>query len=284
MASKKAQNTKPKTLKPIKPSIAIERDLRQRLRDISNEINKSVLWWASATFNKAFNKNVSKQLAFEFNSLLDYHQSKINESAKSIARKLASQIEKNVNSQYLKQGLDFDIKRRSQGIKNQLGATYERSLDLIKSIPSQIIQSYKQSFLSGVNDFNREAIAKRARQIGKVSEKRAKFIARDQTHKATADYAMARAKSLGFEYYIWTTSKDERVSTGAGGHKQLEGRIYRYDKDTAIVDSYGNVGHCGTRPNCRCVPLTLILEPTQEVKLVKDSKAGDYYIIVNKRV
>lgn len=275
---------KPKTLKEIKPSVAIERDLRQRLRDISNEINKSVLWWASATFNKAFNKNVSKQLAFEFNSLLDYHQSKINESAKSIARKLASQIEKNVNKQYLKQGLDFDIKRRSQGIKNQLGATYERTLDLIKSIPSQVIQNYKQSFLSGVNDFNREAIAKKAKQISDISNKRAKLIARDQTHKATADYAMARAQSLGFEYYIWDTSHDERVSKGKGGHKQLQGRIYRYDKDTAIVDSYGNIGHCGSRVNCRCVPLTLILEPNQEVKLVKDNENGDYYILKNKEV
>lgn len=283
MASKKAQ-IKPKTLRAIKPSFAIERDLRKRLKAISAEINNSVAYWASATFKKAFDKNVSKQLAFEFNSLLEFHERKLNDIAKSIARRFSANIEKSVNKQFLAQGLSFDLDKRAQIIKNQINASYERNLALIKSIPAEIIENYRQSFLNSVNSFDRNAIFKKAKEIAGISNRRAKLIARDQTHKATADYASARASSLGFEYYVWDTSHDERVSKGAGGHNILQGRIFRYDKDTAIVDSYGNVGHCGSRVNCRCVPLPLFLEQGQDLKLVKDSKAGDYYVLVKKSV
>lgn len=81
---------------------------------------------------------------------------------------------------------------------------------------------------------------------------------------------------------MWVTANDERVSTGKGGHKQLNGRIYRYDTPTAIIDSYGNKGHCSERVNCRCTQVSVILEPSQEFKKIKDSLNGDYYIITNK--
>ena len=93
---------------------------------------------------------------------------------------------------------------------------------------------------------------------------------------------MGRSKQLGFEYYEWSTSNDERVSTGKGGHKQLNGRIYRYDTPTAIIDSYGNKGHCADRVNCRCVPIPIMLQPNQTTKLIKDSQNGDYYKIIEK--
>lgn len=275
MASKKTP--KPKTLEPMKSSIAIERKLSRALTRFSNSVNRSVFKYILSELK--MERNIPQ--AF-FNSL-DNLEARLTQTAKDIGAATTNgfiaSIEKLVNASYKRQGLEFSIMGRSEIVEKTIFKSYNSILDLIVSIPSQIVGSYKQELLNGVGDFNRERIAQIAENIGGVSRRKAELIARDQTHKATTNYAMARASSLGFDYYVWDTSHDERVSTGKGGHKQLQGRIYRYDKDTAIVDSYGNVGHCGSRVNCRCVPLTLMLEPNQKLKLVKDAYAGDYYVI-----
>lgn len=277
MASKKTP--KPKTLEPMKSSLAIERKLSKTLARFSNSVNRSVFKYILSELK--MERNIPQ--AF-FNSL-DNLQARLTQTAKDIGAATTNgfiaSIEKLVNASYKRQGLEFSIMGRSEIVEKTIFKSYNSILDLIVSIPSQIVGSYKQELLNGVGDFNRERIAQIAENIGGVSRRKAELIARDQTHKATTNYAMARASSLGFDYYVWNTSHDERVSTGKGGHKQLQGRIYRYDKDTAIVDSYGNVGHCGSRVNCRCVPLTLMLEPNQKLKLVKDAYAGDYYVIEN---
>ena len=275
MADKKAP--KPKTLEPMKSSLAIERKLSKTLARFSNSVNRSVFKYILSELK--MERNIPQ--AF-FNSL-DNLEARLTQTAKDIGAATTNgfiaSIEKLVNASYKRQGLEFSIMGRSEIVEKTIFKSYNSILDLIVSIPSQIVGSYKQELLNGVGDFNRERIAQIAENIGGVSRRKAELIARDQTHKATTNYAMARASSLGFDYYVWDTSHDERVSTGKGGHRQLQGRIYRYDKDTAIVDSYGNVGHCGSRVNCRCVPLTLMLEPNQKLKLVKDAYAGDYYVI-----
>ena len=275
MANKKTP--KPKTLEPMKSSIAIERKLSRALARFSNSVNRSVFKYILSELK--MERNIPQ--AF-FNSL-DNLQARLTQTAKDIGAATTNgfiaSIEKLVNASYKRQGLEFSIMGRSEIVEKTIFKSYNSILDLIVSIPSQIVGAYKQELLNGVGDFNRERIAQIAENIGGVSRRKAELIARDQTHKATTNYAMARASSLGFDYYVWDTSHDERVSTGKGGHKQLQGRIYRYDKDTAIVDSYGNVGHCGSRVNCRCSPLVLMLEPNQKLKLVKDAYAGDYYVI-----
>lgn len=261
----------------MKSSIAIERKLSKTLARFSNSVNRSVFKYILSELK--MERNIPQ--AF-FNSL-DNLQARLTQTAKDIGAATTNgfiaSIEKLVNASYKRQGLEFSIMGRSEIVEKTIFKSYNSILDLIVSIPSQIVGAYKQELLNGVGDFNRERIAQIAENIGGVSRRKAELIARDQTHKATTNYAMARASSLGFDYYVWDTSHDERVSTGKGGHRQLQGRIYRYDKDTAIVDSYGNVGHCGSRVNCRCVPLTLMLEPNQKLKLVKDAYAGDYYVI-----
>ena len=273
---------KPTTLKNIKRSFAIEKDYYKKLKDLSTQINKSVVWWAMARYNKTFNKNVAKQLSFEFNELLRDWETKTEAIADFIARKLAKNTEKYVNINFTKQNKDFNINVRSKAIKNQLQAIYEKNYGLIKSIPNEIIQRYKSAFLNNIGSFDREAIYKQAKTFQGISNRRAKTIARDQTQKAVSGYTQARAEQLGFEYYMWVTAGDERVSKGKGGHRILNGRIYKYAEPSAIADTYNTKGHPSFRVNCRCLQVSIIPQPNQEFKLVSDSVAGDYYILVEK--
>lgn len=273
---------KPQLLKDIKSSRALELDYYKRLKDLSLKINRSVIYWALARYNKSFDKNLSKQLAFEFNDLLTTWDKKTGDIAAFIAKKVTKETEKYVNFKFKSQGDDYDIKRRTKLIKDQLQATYERNLSLIKTLPSEIIERYRSTFLNNIGAFDREALFKQARTFVGISNRRARTIARDQTQKAVSNYTQARAKSLGFEYYKWETAHDERVSKGKGGHDKLNDRIYRYDNATAVIDSYGTKGHPSLRVNCRCTAVAIIPRPNETFKLVKDSAAGDYYILQEK--
>lgn len=275
------------TLKATKPSFAIRRDYENKLKALSEAINNSVSYFAIANLAKNIDKNAPTQLRFRLNALLKQWDSKVSEIAKKWARKFSKQIG-DYTDLSIKNNIsgDYDISKalaiKPLAIKESLKATYESNLLLIKSIPRDIIERYQQGFMQGIANFDREALTNLALQYGDISARRAKMIARDQTSKATNAYHNARACELGFEYYVWNTSKDERVSKGDGGHIHLQGRIYKYSEPTAIVDSYGNKGHCGSRVNCRCVGASVMLNPNQTLKLVKDSKHGDYYEIIEK--
>lgn len=273
---------RPKTLKPIKENKALEKDYTKRLLKLTTDINNSFSYWSLAAANKNLNKNISKQLQFNFNKLMKQWEPKVDEIAKIEAERLSKQSAKYVNMNLVKQSQSFALKRTPKDVSQALNAIYERNYNLIKTIPQDIKDRFQSVFLNNVNNFDREAIEKQIKTISGISDRRAKVIARDQTQKAITQYHAAREQNLGFEYYVWRTSQDERVSTGKGGHKKLEGRIYRYDEDTAVVDSYGNLGHPSQRVNCRCRRQAVILQPNQTVKKIKDSQAGDYYIIVEK--
>ena len=280
-----AKKTKPKGLKPIEKNIGIEREFNNALNGFSKEVIKSVRYWSIAQVNK-YNRgeitNISKALSIEFSDLLKLWNKKSEVFSKRLAQSLNKKIRDYVDFSFKNQGDNFKLKSLSRKSAQVLNANILQSMALIKSIPRDIIEKYQVVLYNNITDFDLEATEKTLKNISKVTLGRVKTIARDQTSKALENYAMARSQDLGFEYYIWQTAKDERVSSGKGGHNQLEGRIYRYDTPTAVIDSYGNKGHCSQRVNCRCLSSPLFLEPNQTLKLVKDSQAGDYYVLIEK--
>lgn len=272
---------KPQTLKPPKENRALERDYSKRLIKLTSTIINSFYYWTMATINKNMNKSISTQLAFNFNELLREWNKKTKDIAKVEAKRVTRQSSNFVNLGLKNQGVDLSIKRNPKELDNELTAIYQRNYNLIKTIPQDIKNRFESAFLNDVNNFDQEAIKKQVLTIKGISERRADTIARDQVAKALDGYATARSQTLGYEYYIFITSKDERTSTGKGGHKQLDGRIYKYDTPTAIIDTYGNVGHPSQRVNCRCRRRPLLLKEGQELELVKDNYSGDYYRIKN---
>lgn len=131
---------------------------------------------------------------------------------------------------------------------------------LIKTIPqkyfSELSQAISNNFrgISQVGDA--KTLAGRIYEIGNISRRRAAFIARDQTAKATADFAQERSRHAGAKKYVWRTAKDRRVvgdpsglypkpKKGHGNHYARDGNIYYYDRpfaDGLPGDAYG----------CRC--------------------------------
>jgi hypothetical protein len=274
-----------KKLKPIEKNIGIEREFNKALREFSKEVLKSVNYWSIAQINKYKRgdiTNISRVLSVEFSDLLRVWNKKSEVFAKKLSNAINDRIKNHVDLGFKNQGKEYILETLSRKSAQVLNANILQNIALIKSIPRDIIEKYQVLLYNNITDFDLQATQKTITTFASTTLKRAKIIARDQTAKAIENYAMSRSQDLGFEYYIWQTAKDERVSKGKGGHDKLEGRIYRYDTPTAVIDSYGNKGHCSQRVNCRCLSSPLFLEPNQTLKLVRDSDAGDYYVLVEK--
>ncbi|WP_304403930.1 minor capsid protein [Helicobacter rodentium] len=262
-----------KSLNIARASKAKEEEFFKRLRALSNTIDLSMQYWLLLAAKR---KYTAKQLNKQIERLSNYWDKKAKEKAEPIAKAFAKGINGFLNVKLRKQAEGISLKEKTRLLQNEFNAAIERNTALIKSIPREIIERYRSEILNNVSNLNQEALIKAFKSFSNISKNRVRFIARDQTQKAITALQNAKAQQLGYNYYIWHTAKDSRVSDE---HKRLEGRIYSYANPTAIIDSYGNVGHCSQRPNCRSYPEPIMLNPNQELELVKDSRAGDYYKI-----
>jgi SPP1 gp7 family putative phage head morphogenesis protein len=105
-----------------------------------------------------------------------------------------------------------------------------------------------------------------------VSFSRAQLIARDQVSKFNGQLTQKRQQDVGIEFYIWRTSRDERVRGRPGGlyaanrptHWALEGKRCSWDDPTVWYDEDGMKHsrasleavelHPGQDFQCRCTP------------------------------
>lgn len=153
------------------------------------------------------------------------------------------------------QGNQFGINiLTSKNIMNVMEKSTVQNAFLIKSIQRQHLDAIAnivfQNFQAGKRSSN---IIKDIQAYG-VSEKRAKFIARDQTAKVNSDLSRTRMEDLGYKYFKWVDVGDGRVRSS---HKQIANAktpygigVYRFD-DPPII--HGEKMYPGTDYQCRCV-------------------------------
>lgn len=154
----------------------------------------------------------------------------------------------------------------------------ERNVQLITNVSSQTITNIENIVYDGMTTGEGwSAISKGLKHQSEIADKRIKLIARDQTAKTNQALNELQQREAGIKFFMWRTMQDERVSTGYGGHKQLNGKIYKWG-DVAnypIIDSYGHRGLPSQRPNCRCVSLPLFVLKGYKAEKLND---GSYKI------
>jgi SPP1 gp7 family putative phage head morphogenesis protein len=120
---------------------------------------------------------------------------------------------------------------------------------LIGSLADKAIDDIKMNVMAGIQGGLRFTdIAENIKKSLEISDRRAKFIARDQVSKLNSDLSQLRQESLGVTKYIWQTSKDERVRKT---HMANEGKTFKWSKPP-------KTGHPGHDFNCRCVAIPIL--------------------------
>lgn len=88
-----------------------------------------------------------------------------------------------------------------------------------------------------------------------VSQRKAKFLARQETALLMSKYRESRYKGAGLTKYKWSGSMDERERAD---HKRLEGQIFSWDDPPITNLKTGARNHPSEDFGCRCVAVPVI--------------------------
>lgn len=193
-------------------------------------------------------------------------------------RKAKKSTDKNIRDVLFKMaGKEISISY-DKNFDDVLKLIIERNVQLIKNVSSQTITNIENIVYDAMTTGEGwYGIQKSLDHQKEISAKRVKLIARDQTAKANQTLSELTQREAGVKFFMWRTAQDERVSTGYGGHKQLNNKIYKWGEteNYPIIDSYGHRGLPSQRPNCRCQALPVWILQGYEAKLMAD---GSYEI------
>lgn len=252
-------NKKPKPAKKkmvevraVKDPKRIELDARRTLKQINEPIQEELELIIEGMRNKT-----PKQVGDELERVRKNADFRVSIIAEDLATKWVQGV-----NMYNRQEM-MKILRGALGInigaivdeqlKRDLEVLIMENASYIKSIPDYLIgnvaKRVMQHFKGEPMPENR-TLRQQIREEFKVSDGRAKVLARDQTSKMNTSLTQKRQTQLGIEWYVWKTVEDERVVGRPGGlypkgtklhrnHYIMQGKICKWDDPTVYSDDGG---------------------------------------------
>ncbi|STO60119.1 phage Mu protein gp30-like protein [Canicola haemoglobinophilus] len=191
---------------------------------------------------------------------------------KKLAENDRSLTAENLAQEFVKRGNQQNTREVTANLQRQTGVDLQgflgnspallEKVNLLTTANTQLIKSISNQYLDKVQTAVTQSVmtgklnadlAKEIRQIGNVTESRARLIARDQSSKLNATLTQVRYQDVGIKKYRWSTSGDERVRTS---HAENDGKIFSYDDPP-------ETGHPGHEINCRCVQIPVLDEKAE---------------------
>ena len=140
--------------------------------------------------------------------------------------------------------------------KKVIGQDWTNNLKLfIKDFSKQSVLELREEILENTRQGMRaEGLVEIIQKQFGVSERKALFLAKQETSLLMAKYRETRFKEVGITEYIWSTSQDTRVRPS---HKELNKQLFSFDSPP-IVNKKGDRKNPGEDFGCRCVPKAVI--------------------------
>lgn len=266
MASRRRRRLAPGevVLRPVHPNAGITAAYRRALLGLLREMSEDVCAIVTAQYaadppEMAMDRTPADKLKDAVEMMARRWLGRFDEAAPRMAKWFSTSVEQRSTKamqSILRKG-GFSVRfQMTPAMQDALDATTAQNVGLIKSIP--------QEYLGEVN-----GLVMRAVQTGGdlktltdelearygITRRRAAFIARDQSNKATACMTRARQDELGIAEAIWQHSyggKEPRPTHLANSGKRYDVKIGWYDP---AVKRYIFPGEL---PNCRCVSRSVV--------------------------
>jgi hypothetical protein len=275
MTELRAPGKKDKTLPPVTHSVQTEAFYRAALQKAIANMTSSYEWWIASKYRAAVEANEArlpiamdaspgdamKGLFGELARLRAYWSKYFDDFAGKLAEQATEKwYADNANSWQGKlKRAGFDIKMQlTPSQKLILKAKVPENVALIRSIQEQYHTDIEgivlRNFTAG-RDLS--TMADQIKAKGQVPTRRAAFIARDQSNKASAQMNGARQRELNLKFATWVHSsagKEPRHSHVTAGREQF---VFDTQKGIDFGDGFGFVLP-GEAINCRCTSRSII--------------------------
>lgn len=145
----------------------------------------------------------------------------------------------------------------SEVSKLKIAEEYSNNLKLyIKDFLDKEVLELRKSVVSNTySGYRAEYLQKVIKERYNVSERKAKFLARQETNLITAKYRESRYLDAGIEEYMWSSAGDGLVRED---HKELNGKVFRFDSPPIVNKETGKRANPSEDFNCRCKARPLV--------------------------
>ncbi len=270
-ARRRKPKTNDKVLRPVHPNAGIRAAYRRQLEKLIEEMNASVQFWLKQAYKAndpviAQDELPANVLQRAIRKLGKRWQKNFDDAAPKLADYFAKSVDKRSAAalkKILRDGgfsVKFDVTRTQNDV---FTALVHENVSLIKSIPQKYLTDVEGSVMRSVQaGRDLGTLAKELERHYGVTKRRAAFIARDQSNKATAQLTRARQVDLGLTEAIWVHSGGGKTQRPT--HVAASKRKQRYDVRRGMwdPDAHGKGKGAfvlpGELPNCRCVSKTIV--------------------------
>ena len=133
--------------------------------------------------------------------------------------------------------------------------TYNLNYYIQKWTDSEIITMRKDIEELVLGGYRAKSLEEFFLQRKDISERKAAFLARQETKLLVAEYRKNRFKQAGVSRYRWSTVLDGREREL---HRELNGQIFSWDEPPIIDARTGERGNPSETYNCRCQAIPVI--------------------------
>ena len=137
--------------------------------------------------------------------------------------------------------------------------------DIKGKLPEEVVKMREVVGQMAIDGESRITIQRYIENKFKVSQKKAKFLARNESSIAVTEYLSATYQENGSEEFKWVANLDERVRDE---HRELNGTVHRYDNLPIIDKRTGTRGMPGEFYNCRCTFIPIFKKHNKQNNII----------------
>lgn len=147
--------------------------------------------------------------------------------------------------------------KMTQEARDAIAAEWSQNMSLnIKKWTDENVKKLREEIEKNTFKGNRaEDMVSHISRSYQASQRKAKFLAKQETSLLMSKFREQRYKSVGVTKYRWSTSGDQRVRDD---HADLNGKVIRWDAPPIVDKKTGRRAHAGEDFECRCVAIPLI--------------------------
>lgn len=268
----RTSNDKPeasgRVVRPVHANRGVTARYRKALLRLIDEMHRSILYWVRAAYRRAppvlaSDALPSDDMQRELEELGDRWIERFEREGERLARFYVERMFGASDRAFREALKDAGFAVQfvmTKAMKDALSAKIEENVALIRSIPEEYLKKVERAVM-GAYAMGRdlERLTAELKAIYPITERRARFIALDQSNKANAVVIKARQQELGIKQAIWQHShagKQPRPD-----HVAAHGRVYNVDEGCLISGEYI---YPGELPRCRCTCKTILpLNPSE---------------------
>lgn len=214
------------------------------------KLNPQVLWAINTVNAKTYSKieAIKAYLGYQLANINDVLAKVTFDTAvKAIMSNLQERVYKNAKAHKI----ELITPKIDDFTANEIAKNYTNNLDFwIKDWTEQQIVKMRETV--GQMSIDGKSVKTIEDYLTKefgIAQRKARFLARNETAIATTSYLSAKYKAEGFESFMWHTNIDGRERPL---HKELNGKIFRFDNLPIIDERTGQKGLPSETYNCRC--------------------------------